>query len=820
MANHEKAISISKEFKSRDLNEADTRHQIIDPIIHEVLAWPRNRVSLEEYINPGYADYILRRADNAPILCIEAKKEGNYFQLPITATKQSKSSYVKVKTLLTDGSIKAAINQVRTYCLDIGCDVAAITNGHEWILFKTYQKEEDWKNLNAFVISSLDYFAENFIDAHNHLSYIAITEQASLRKLLLDKTFHNRELFYPKNELVSFEAPVDANKHASSLRPIADNYFGVIDVENSEFMEHCYVSDREYDLAFKNARRRLEDAITPYLEQYDIQQFKDSDEGGAFRNRVTKNIITTKSTDVVVLFGGKGVGKSTFLRKLLFHKPPHVLKKNAVVALIDLLNTPHEHDLVRKTIWENLVKCLDQAALLSSDRNSLCQLFSDRFEQAKRQDLFGLDEKSESYNLKLNQLIIEWKHDLPYVATTLANYWRKRHKVIITVVDNTDQYHQELQEMCFTIAQEVSSALSCLVIISMREEKFYSSSIHGVLDAYQNSGFHITPPEPKQVFLRRIDYVQKLLRSKNKLSTPQLLPIRIDNKVVSKLFNVFKKEFSSDNSHLANFLTACSHGNIRFALELFRGFLVSGYTNVHEMTSVSGWTIQIHQVIKPFMIPSRFFYEESKSKIPNIFQIRSKQNGSHFTALRILSKLFTGQDPKNPAFMPIASLAFDFVEIFCMKEDFDKNMEMLLNNALIESSNRIEKYDERVDSVKITIYGEFILNSLCKAFTYFELICIDCAISDQLASSTIASLAADDYNYYQQHMRMERINKRLEKADVFLKYLEFEEQRERDIFKTHDYPCFTLQIREVFEEERVRVLKSAKRNIINNNQID
>jgi GTPase SAR1 family protein len=811
MSEHEKAVFLSKEFKGRALNEANTRHQIIDPIIHDVFSWPRSRVSCEEYISPGYADYVLKRADNAPILFIEAKKEGIYFQLPVALSNRSLGFYVKVKTLLTDDAIKTAITQVRTYCLDVGCDVGAITNGHEWIFFKTFQKEEDWKNLNAFVISSLDYFAEKFIEAHNYFSFAAITEKGSLRRLLMDSAVHNRELFYPKLKVSSFDAPVDANQFASTLRPISDKYFGVIDVEDSDFMEYCYVSDREYDLAFANARRRLEDAITPYLEQYNVQHFKDANDGGGFGKRLTKNIISTKGTDVVVLFGGKGVGKSTFLRKLLFHKPPQIIKKNSVVALIDLLNTPPEKELLRNTIWSILIECLDLDAILNSDREKLCLLFEDRFGQAKRQDLFGLDEGSENYNLKLNSLIKEWKSDLPYVASRLAAYWRAKHKVVIVVVDNTDQFKEDLQELCFAVSLEVSSLLSCLAVISMREEKFHSSSIHGVLDAYQNSGFHITSPEPRQVFLRRIGYVQNLLRKKTE-EGDTTLPANIDKEVMARLFQVLKHEFNTGGSHLANFLTACSHGNIRLALELFRGFLVSGYTNVNEIASIHGWTLQIHQVIKPFMIPNRFFYEENKSKIPNIYQIRSKANGSHFTALRILSKLTIGQDSKNPAFMPVAKLSFDFVEVFGMKEDFDQNMNMLLKHALVESNNRLEEFDGRVDSVKITVYGEFVLNVLCKAFTYFELVCTDCAISDQLTSNTIAALSSDDYSLYLQYERMERIKRRIEKADVFLMYLESEEQRERDIFRTHDSTNFTASIRAAFQIERLRVYKSAKRN--------
>jgi GTPase SAR1 family protein len=812
MKAHEIAESLSVEFRDRSLNEANTRHRIIDPLIHDVLGWPRNRVSCEEYVAPGFADYVLERADGGNILFIEAKKEGEYFHLPHAITGRSLAAYVKVETLLTDGTIKKAITQVREYCLNIGCDVGAITNGHEWIIFKTFQKNEDWRNLKAFVISSLDYFSSRFIEAHNHFSYTSITEKGSLQRLLLDVATSNRELFYPKIKVTNYDAPVDANHYASSLRPIADRYFGVINVEDSEFMDSCYVSDREYDRAFANARRRLEDAITPYLEQYNVRQFKDNDGGGGFGKRLSKNISTTRSTDVVVLFGGKGVGKSTFLRKLLFHKPPQILKKNSIVALIDLLHTSPGTTQIRNAIWNKLIADLDHDNVLSGDRDKLCYLFEDRYQQATRQDLYGLDPSSENYNVSLNKLVSEWKADLPYTAARLANYWRARHKAIIVIVDNTDQFKVELQEDCFSIAQEISVTLSCLVVISMREERFYESSIHGVLDAFQNSGFHITAPEPSQVFLRRIAYVQKLLRSEDE-SVSASLPSRIDREVTSKLFRVFEREFNARSSHLASFLGACSHGNIRLALELFRGFLVSGYTNVREMTSSDYWTLQIHQVIKPFMIPSRFFYDQQHSQIPNLLQIRSKGHGSHFTALRILSRLCVSQDSKNPPFIPVAKLATEFVETFGMREDFEANMDMLLRHGLIEASNRLDEFDSRVDSVKITAYGEFMLNALSRAFTYIELVCLDCAIADASVSNALTEYANDDYRLYIAHERMERVRQRIEKADIFLRYLEREEEREVELYNIHDYPKIVVPMRKAFDVEKIRVLKSAMKNV-------
>lgn len=809
MQAHETAIRLAGIAK-KDLNEADSRHRVIDPVLHDVLGWPRSKVACEEYIAPGFADYVLRNGKDDALLLIEAKREGAYFELPASLNDGESGFYVSVKTLLTTPSIRAAIEQVRTYCVDNGCDFAAITNGHQWVFFRTYQKGADWRNLKAFVIPSLAYFANRFIEAENNFGYTSITQMGSLRKLLLDSSIHNRELFYPKAKITAYTAPVDANQYASMLRPLADHFFGVFPIDDATFLEECYVSDREYDIAFASARRRLEDELTPYLQSFSIKNFSDAATGGQFANRLSKSLIEKRPGDVVILFGGKGVGKSTFLNKLLFWRPPQIVKKHSIICLVDLLKNPDIADAIEKDLWRQLNSALDDDGLLSQERAVLERLFADRFDLAKKQQLYGIDEKSEYYNIQVNSLIGDWKQDAPYVATRLAEYWKTRHKTPIVVVDNTDQFSSANQELCFTIAQDVSRRLSCLVVISMREERFHASSIHGVLDAYQNSGFHITAPPPREVFLRRIDYIMKLIKSEDG-EYSELLPYNLDKDVLRRLLVVLRAEFTNRSSHLAGFLEACSHGNIRLALDLFRGFIVSGYTNIREITASETWTLQTHQVIKPFMIPSRFFYDEELSKIPNLYQVRSKSHGSHFTALRILSKLLTGHDRTNAPFVPVATLALDFIEVFAMREDFELNIDLLLRHRLVESNNRLEQYDANVDSVRATAYGAFVFHVLSRAFTYLELVASDCAISSAEVSNELTEISNEEYRLYVTSQRFERVQKRIQKADAFIKYLEMEEEREADLFKLSD-PKISKLVRDSFTKEQASVLKSARRN--------
>ena len=96
----------------------------------------------------------------------------------------------------------------------------------------------------------------------------------------------------------------------------------------------------------------------------------------------------------------------------------------------------------------------------------------------------------------------------------------------------------------------IATKLDCLVIISMREERFYVSKIAGTLDAFHNSGFHLTSPPPRQLFRRRISYVRWLLRDKEKMR--QIAPEMSEEqaKHLSILLQIFKREFPVSYTHL------------------------------------------------------------------------------------------------------------------------------------------------------------------------------------------------------------------------------------------------------------------------------
>ena len=578
-------------------------------------------------------------------------------------------------------------------------------------------------------------------------------------------------------------------------------------------MSSCYVNNREYDGTRKGVFALIRDNLSPYFRAHAVRDFSDDADGGLFGKAIVRNIQRDRRNQVIVLFGGKGSGKSTFLRRLFHHNPPQYLAKRAVPVIVDLLDAAEDPGAIVSEIWEQAIISLDRDKILQGDREPLLRLFGDRFQLATRQVLAGLHTDSEAYNVRLNELLATWLTDRQYCAQRLAADWRRMHKGIVVAIDNTDQFSRANQDHCFSAAREISAALNCLVIISMREERYYASKIHGILDAYAVSGFHISSPYPELVFRRRIRYVQALLAEDERtrdfigdMSPQRLAAFR-------RLFEVFAEAFRMAKSPLNRFLAACAHGNIRLALDLFKGFTLSGYTNVDEMTSKRFWTVAVHQVIKPMMIPDRFFYDETRSAIPNLFRVRSPRNGSHFTARRILSLLARRESGTGPAYVPTAELREIFVNTFDMLEDYELNLDMLLQFGLVEANNRLDEFSDQVDSIRITNYGTYMVQELCYFFAYLDLVCVDVAVFDESFANHIAVSANEDYRLFRKSEKLERIVKRLDRTKAFLDYLTGEEDAEITSYMPEnvgDNFCETAIAK--FEDERRRVLRSAKQN--------
>ena len=220
----------------------------------------------------------------------------------------------------------------------------------------------------------------------------------------------------------------------------------------------------------------------------------------------------------------------------------------------------------------------------------------------------------------------------------------------------------------------------------------------------------------------------------------------------------------------------------------------------------------MHQVVKPLLAPTRLFYDEKVSKVPNLFQIRKTEGGSHFTGLRLLRYLTIGQDPLSPAFVSMAEARSFFAETFGSDADFIVWVDRFLASNMIEASTRQDSFSEDVDALRITTFGQFVLNELYTTFTYVDLICTDCGMRSESHCNALVNLANSEVQLFQDKRRLERVKKRLEKAEVFINYLSQEEEQEVAFFSLQPAYEFMPALRANWDLEKPRIISSAQRN--------
>uniref|UniRef100_UPI0022B9F332 hypothetical protein n=1 Tax=Klebsiella pneumoniae TaxID=573 RepID=UPI0022B9F332 len=56
-----------------------------------------------------------------------------------------------------------------------------------------------------------------------------------------------------------------------------------------------------------------------------------------------------------------------------------------------------------------------------------------------------------------------------------------------------------------------------------------------------------------------------------------------DLHVITEFLKICTYQLKSQESHLSMFLRYATHGDVRLALEFFKSFITSGYTNIYEV---------------------------------------------------------------------------------------------------------------------------------------------------------------------------------------------------------------------------------------------
>jgi hypothetical protein len=531
------------------LNEADTRAKIIDILIKDCLGWDESCLRRENHVNVGYIDYKLMFND-IYMLIIEAKREGDYFEIPITMNSRM---YKISGSISTVNNLIKAMKQVRSYCIDdIGCKYAVVCNGHQLVLFPTITINKSWTDAYCIVFNSLDDIKANFNIFWNILSFENVVQgslvnyvEKGKRDLTFNKfisEIHNPDQCWARNELYTF------------IRPLSDLIFSeLIDETLIDILKKCYVFDRS-NKPTDEMESYFSDKMPHFADKYKIKEIIEREiKAGSFQKEFYLKSHTKASGSIIVLLGGIGSGKTTFLHR--FFKIIISDHENILWFYINFNKSPFEVSEIEKFIFHEM---LEQWA--SKYDQKLCDVLE---------------------SVGFSASILNPKDYFSKLFTLLSNF-----KFSVTIIlDNIDRHDIKFQEKTFILANHLTEALKTVTIVALREETFLTSTRLGVFDAYHIPKFHIAAPNFLSMILKRINFTINYLSNISGETHRKILPEKSRQDLI-KYFTIIGNSLHRENAQsrkIVHFVDSISVGNMREALRMFNNFIVSGNTNIKEI---------------------------------------------------------------------------------------------------------------------------------------------------------------------------------------------------------------------------------------------
>ncbi|HMJ65835.1 MAG TPA: hypothetical protein VK615_10835 [Candidatus Binatia bacterium] len=142
------------DFGETLFTESDSRIKIIDSVLIDVLGWHKSQISTSEQAGPGFLDYKLSIGNLAKVI-VEAKRESRPFDLK---SRECGGAFQLSGPIFRNADLQEGIEQAVRYSAHKGAELACVTNGREWIVFRSNRLGDGLDVLSgkAFVFPSLE----------------------------------------------------------------------------------------------------------------------------------------------------------------------------------------------------------------------------------------------------------------------------------------------------------------------------------------------------------------------------------------------------------------------------------------------------------------------------------------------------------------------------------------------------------------------------------------------------------------------------------------------------------------------------------------
>ena len=737
-------------------NEATTRLHLIDRLLTECLGWELEDITAEEPHGREYADYVLSAPRRVAI--VEAKREGEYFELPVGDNRLEWS----LRTLRnTYPSLANALAQVSEYCQKRGVPVAWVTNGHQIVAFVAVRSDGvPPLDGRCVVFASLELMIEHFLDLWQSLSKAGCVEGLLSRRLFneptptLPPTLADKIAPYPDVQR--------RNTLQTDLEILSD--LVIEDISRHRELEPRFLSDTycpsgalsQYALTTKDILAARYSAL-----------FASDEPGPTTVPATSKHGLSTEllseslTRRPILLLGDVGVGKTMFIRRLITIDAADLFA-DAISLYVDLGSKGILTDNLRSFVLDDIT---DQLRIRYNvdinERNFVHGVYNlelKRFRHSIWGDLRDTDldryqeKELEFLQTKLAVPDAHLRHSLEHLS-------RARKKQIVIFLDNADQRDENVQERAFLISQELSEHWPAMVFLTLRPETFHHSKKIGTLSGYHPKAFTISPPRVDLVVERRLEFALKITSGEIPVEALGNVALRLN--ALDDLIRIFLASLQANNQ-LVTCIDNMSAGNVRLALDLVRQFFGSGHINTQKILDIyhrsGGYRIPLHEFLRAIIYSDTYHWDPSRSSIANMFALRHSDPKEHFSipiCVTAVTNLVTKDGWAETAniYSAVQSLGF-------MPEQVDAALFRCVEKQLVETSGRrlFQRGTDAPLALRSTTRGAYHLRYLLPMFVYLDAVVIDTPILNASIGNAIRDVRV--------------ISERLDRAVLFLDYLD------------------------------------------------
>jgi cold shock CspA family protein/energy-coupling factor transporter ATP-binding protein EcfA2 len=625
-------------------SEADVRMKVIDRMFVEVLGWPRHEIHLENTAGPGFIDYRLT-VNTLNRLIVEGKKDSR--DLGVAAEKSGQ--FFKLNgPVFKSADAQEGIEQAIRYCGHKNAELACVTNGRQWVIFRGNRLGDGQDTLDgrACAFGSLEQIQKNFALFYKLLSYDAVA------KYLYRAEFQAQENQPPRrsNFVRTLRRPegrqlLPVDRLLNDIDRIMVSFFRNLtgDTDPSLILE-CFVPSGESDRAEARLARISEDLVSQ------IQSLNTTD--GQELAQAILRVKETQKNEFVLLVGTKGAGKTTFTERFFKLVLPKSLLKHCAVVRVDLADSGCDEHNVTQWLDRHLLEVAEKTIYPDGlDYDHLQGMYFyeyQRWSEGTYKHLYESDKTN--FKIKFGEHVERRREERPHdhITLMLQRMVKSDRKIPCLVFDNADHFTIEFQEKVFQYAHSLYQNVLCLVVVPITDKTSWQLSRQGALQSFYVESFFLPAPTPKSVLMKRIDYINKKVTDEGKPESStgyfssRGIPLTIEN---IQGFAACLQEVFIRTKGVGDWIGNLANYDIRRALDLTRDVVSSPHIGVHELlkafvTKHDSLSIDPEHILRAVVRGRYDLYPLGQHKfVQNLFAVTTEVDTSSLLGVRLLKHL-------------------------------------------------------------------------------------------------------------------------------------------------------------------------------------